>query len=153
LTSVPLRLRGARFPVTGRGDLIIGAGHKSALRVIVERKSRFVQIDLLETYKAETVERRFKRLRGGLVKTITFDRGKENSGHKAPAENAGIKAYFCHPRSPWEKGACENTNYLIRDMLNGVADFRSIVWVALGITEYTMFKRFGLGFDSYFKKF
>jgi IS30 family transposase len=98
------------------GDLITGAGHKSALRVIVERKSRFAQIGILETYTAgtvrETIERRFKRLGSGLVKTITFDQGKENSGHKALAENAGIKACFCHPHPPWEKGACENTNYL-----------------------------------------
>jgi IS30 family transposase len=109
------------------GDLITGAGHKSALCVIVERKSRFVQIDLLETYNAltvrETIERRFKRLGKGLVKTITFDPGKENSGHKALAENAGIKAYFCHPHSLREKVTCENTDYLIRDMLNGITVF------------------------------
>jgi IS30 family transposase len=72
------------------------------------------------------IERRFKRLGSGLVKTIPFDQGKENSGHKALAENAGVKAYFCHPHSPWEKGTCENTNYLIRDMLNGVTDFREL---------------------------
>jgi IS30 family transposase len=45
------------------------------------RKSRFVQIDLLETYNAqaarETIERRFKRLGSGLVKTIRFDQGKK----------------------------------------------------------------------------
>jgi len=126
----PAEVEGREVPGHWEGDLIIGAGHKSALCVIVERKSRFVQIDLLETYNAETVrktiERRFKRLGSGLVKTITFDQGKENSGHKALAENAGIKVYFCHPHSPWEKGACENTNYLIRDMLNGVTDFREL---------------------------
>jgi IS30 family transposase len=61
-----------------------------------------------------------------LVKTITFDPGKENSGHKVSAENAGIKAYFCRPHSPREKGTCENMNYLIRDMLNGITDFREL---------------------------
>ena len=126
----PEEVEGRAVPGHWEGDLIIGAGHRSALSVIVERRSRFVQIDLLETYDAptvrKTIERRFRRLGGGLAKTITFDQGKENSEHKTLAENAGIKVYFCHPHSPWEKGTCENTNYLIRDMLDGVTDFREL---------------------------
>jgi IS30 family transposase len=39
------------------GGLIIGKGHKSALCVIAGRKSRFVQIDLLETYDAPAVRK------------------------------------------------------------------------------------------------
>jgi IS30 family transposase len=112
------------------GDLIIGKGHKSALCVIVERKSRFVQIDLLERYDApavrKTIEKRFERLAPELRETITFDQGKENSEHKLFTERSGIKVYFCHPHSPWEKGTCENTNFLIRDMLGDVTDFREI---------------------------
>ncbi|MDR0628686.1 MAG: IS30 family transposase [Treponema sp.] len=109
---------------------MIGKGHKSALCVIVERKSRFVQIDLLERYDAatvrKTIEKRFRRLGDELCKTITFDQGKENSEHKIFTERTGIKVYFCHPHSPWEKGTCENTNFLIRDMLKGVTDFREL---------------------------
>ena len=37
-----------------------------------------------------------------------------------------MKVYFCHPHSPWEKGTCENTNFLIRDMLDGETDFRNL---------------------------
>jgi IS30 family transposase len=112
------------------GGLITGKGHKSALCVIAERKSRFVQIDLLERYDAptvrKTIEKRFKRLGPELRKTITFDQGKENSEHKLFTERTGIKVYFCHPHSPREKGTCENTNFLIRDMLGEVTDFREI---------------------------
>ncbi|MDR0524379.1 MAG: IS30 family transposase [Spirochaetaceae bacterium] len=57
---------------------------------------------------------------------MTFDQGKENAGHKTLERNAGVKVYFCHPHSPWEKGTCENTNYLIRDMLDGITDFREL---------------------------
>ncbi|MDR0638036.1 MAG: IS30 family transposase [Spirochaetaceae bacterium] len=121
---------GRAIPGHWEGDLIIGKGHKSALCVMVERRSRFVQIDLLERYDAatvrKTIEKRFKRLGGGLCKTITFDQGKENSEHKVFTERTGIKVYFCHPHSPWEKGTCENTNFLIRDMLKGVTDFREL---------------------------
>lgn len=109
-------------------DLIIGANHQSALSVIVERKSRYVMIDLLESYDAESVrksiERRFKKLEPVLTKSITCDQGKEMAQHELLSARIKTKVYFCHPHSPWEKGTCENTNYLIRDMLDGVTDFR-----------------------------
>jgi IS30 family transposase len=126
----PDEVEGRTIPGHWEGDLIIGKGHKSALCVIVERKSRFVQIDLLERHDAatvrKTIENRFRRLGEGLCKTITFDQGKENSEHKIFTGRTGIKVYFCHPHSPWEKGTCENTNFLIRDMLKGVMDFREL---------------------------
>jgi IS30 family transposase len=104
-----------------RGDLVIGKDHKSVILVTVERKTRFVQMDVLESTDArrvrKTIEQRFKRLEPALRKSITFDQGKENSG---------IAVYFCHPHSPWEKGMCENTNYLIWDMLYPVDDFRKL---------------------------
>jgi IS30 family transposase len=126
----PEEIEGRTVPGHWEGGLIIGKGHKSALCVIVERKSRYVQIDLLEKYDAatvrKTIEKRFRGLGGKLCKTITFDQGKENSEHKIFTERAGVKVYFCHPHSPWEKGTCENTNFLIRDMLKGVTDFREL---------------------------
>jgi IS30 family transposase len=92
----------------GEGDLIIGKGHKSALCVMGERKSRYVQIDLLERYDAatvrETTEKRFRGLGGKLYKTIPFDPGKENSEDTIFTERTGVKVYFCHPHSPWERG-------------------------------------------------
>jgi IS30 family transposase len=118
------------------GDLIIGKDHKSAICVLVERKSRFVQLDLLEKYDAETVrktiERRFKKMNPALVRSITFDQGKENSQHQELSENTKLKVYFCHPHSPWEKGTCENTNYLVRDMIYPIDDFRELTQRDIG---------------------
>jgi IS30 family transposase len=112
------------------GDIIIGKDHMSAILVTVERKSRFVQMDLLKSWDAQTVrktiEKRFKRLEEPLRKSITFDQRKGNSGHKELSEHLAMTVYFCHPHSPWEKGTCENTNYLIRDMLYPVNDFRQL---------------------------
>jgi len=111
-------------------DLILGANHQSALSVIVERKSRYVLIDLLLSYDAESVrksiERRFKKMEPELIKSITCDQGKEMAQHELLTAKIKTKVYFCHPHSPWEKGTCENTNYLIRDMLDGVTDFRTL---------------------------
>jgi IS30 family transposase len=110
------------------GDLIIGDGHKSALSVIVERKTRYVMIERLLSYDAKTVrksiEKRFKTLDPELKKSLTYDQGKEMAQHEKLAKNIKMKVYFCNPHSPWEKGTCENTNYLIRDMCEGVSDFR-----------------------------
>jgi IS30 family transposase len=126
----PAEINAREVPGHWEGDLIIGKGHKSAILVTVERKARFVQMDLLESMDARTVrrkiEKRFKKLEPGLRTSITFDQGKENSEHKQLAENAAIAVYFCHPHSPWEKGTCENTNYLIRDMLYPAEDFRDL---------------------------
>jgi IS30 family transposase len=113
-----------------RGDLIIGKDHKSAICVTVERKTRFIQLDLLTGYDAptvrKTIEKRFKELEPGLRKSLTLDQGHENSEHWTLTENLGIDVYFCHPHSPWEKATCENTNYLIRDMLYPIDDFREL---------------------------
>jgi IS30 family transposase len=126
----PAEINARETPGHWEGDLIIGKDRKSAVLVTVERKMRFVQMDLLESMDArtvrKTVENRFKKLEPVLRKSITFDQGKENSEHKQLAENTGIAVYFCHPHSPWEKGTCENTNYLIRDMLYPVDDFREL---------------------------
>jgi transposase, IS30 family len=118
------------------GDLIIGKEHKSAICVIVERKTLFVQLDLLLDYNAttvrKTIEKRFRRLEPNLRKTLTLDQGKENSEHTQLSENMKIDVFFCHPSSPWEKGTCENTNGLIRDMLYQIDDFRELDQYAVG---------------------
>jgi IS30 family transposase len=112
------------------GDLIIGKDHKSALSVIVERQTRYVLINRLENYTAlevrESIEKRLKTLEPQLVKNITCDQGKEMAEHERLASSIKMKVYFCHPHSPWEKDTCENTNFLIRDMLNGETDFRKL---------------------------
>lgn len=59
-------------------DLTIGKDHKSALSVIIERNTRYVLIDQLESYIAseviKSIEKRLKTLKPDLVKSITCDR-------------------------------------------------------------------------------
>jgi IS30 family transposase len=130
IDSRPAEINAREVPGHWEGDLIIGKNHKSAILVTVERKTRFVQMDALEHMDAvtvrKTIEKRFKKLEPALRKSITFDQGKKNSEHKQLSENTSPAVYFCHPHSPWEKGTCENTNYLIRDMLYPVTDFREL---------------------------
>lgn len=126
----PEEVKGRGVPGHWEGDLIIGKDHKSALSVIVERQTRYVMIDRLERYTAsevrKSIEKRLRTLKPDLVKSITCDQGKEMAEHEILAKKIRMKVYFCHPHSPWEKGTCENTNFLIRDMLDGETDFRNI---------------------------
>src|SRR5262245_7490085 len=45
-----------------------------------------------------------RKLPEQLRRSLTWDQGKEMSGHKR----------FCDPRSPWQRGSNENTNGLLR---------------------------------------
>jgi IS30 family transposase len=48
---------------------------------------------------------------------MTYDQGREMAHHKSLEQEAGIKVYFAHPHSPWERGINENTNGLLREYL------------------------------------
>jgi len=55
-----------------------------------------------------------KKLPNKLLKTLTWDRGNELSGHKKFSIATDMKVYFCDPGRQWQRGTNENTNGLLR---------------------------------------
>jgi IS30 family transposase len=96
---------------------IIGANN-SAIATVVERQSRFTVLCTVKNRKASSVVSaltdQMLRLPQHLLKSLTWDRGQEVSAHKAFTLDTDMTVYFCDPSSPWQRGANENTNGLLR---------------------------------------
>ena len=59
-------------------------------------------------------------------KSMTYDNGIEMARHEKITQNTGMKIFFAHPYSSWERGTNENTNGLIRRYLPKGTDFNLI---------------------------
>ncbi len=112
------------------GDLMIGKNQKSAIGTIVERKSRYTIIIKLKSRKSDEVAKMFSKklnqLQQIFKKSMTYDNGIEMAKHQNITQNTGMKIYFAHPYSSWERGTNENTNGLIRRYLPKGTDFNKI---------------------------
>lgn len=129
LSERPIGAMGRRRYGHFEADLVIGRDHKSALMVLIERKTRFLFASKLPRADAVSTlaawQRVFSSLPLALRRTLTLDNGLENVLHQQ-LEPLGITAYFTDRGSPWQKGQVENHNALIRRYLPRGFDFREI---------------------------
>jgi len=118
------------IPGHWEGDLIIGKNNRSALGTLVERTSRTIILVRVKSKEAEVVAKAFakevKKLPQQMKLSMTYDQGREMAKHKLFTDITGVKVYFAHPRSPWERGTNENTNGLIRQFFPKGTDFNKV---------------------------
>jgi transposase, IS30 family len=101
------------------GDLIVGAGNRSAIGTLVERTSRYtILLHLSGDRSADAVKAAviaaFAELPVHLRRSLTWDQGNEMAFHTDITRTLGLPIYFCHPHSPWQRPTNENTNGLLR---------------------------------------
>ena len=104
------------------GDLLLGAFNRSQVGMLTERTTRFTLLfELPEDHGPATVKaalmRTVKKLPKHLIRSLTWDQGKELAYHASFTIDSGIQVYFCDPSSPWQRGTAENTNGLLRQYM------------------------------------
>jgi len=126
----PKEVENRIIPGHWEGDLIVGKNNRSALGTLVERTTRTTILIPVKNREAGTIAKAFakevKKLPQQMKLSMTYDQGREMAQHKLFTKITGIKVFFAHPRSPWERGTNENTNGLIRQFFPKGTDFNKI---------------------------
>jgi IS30 family transposase len=101
-------------------DTIIGKNHKGAIVTINDRATGILRMKIIKAKESELVKQAAIELLENwkpYLFTITSDNGKEFAMHQEIATVLEVDFYFANPYSPWERGANENLNGLIRQYI------------------------------------
>jgi IS30 family transposase len=103
--------------------IVSGKNGSGAISVLIDRKSRYVVLNKLDSLKpsehAEVLKPVLKTLNAS---SVTFDNGIENKHH----ESVGVPTFFCDPYSSWQKGSVENVNKMVRRYIPKGTDISTV---------------------------
>ena len=102
------------------GDTVIGAAYKQAVVTLVERKSGYALIAKVSNKTSDLVSQAIITKLNAvtpLVKTLTFDNGKEFAEHSRIDAALNSTTYFADPFASWQRGSNENFNGLLRQYI------------------------------------
>jgi transposase, IS30 family len=120
ISERPAEAADRAVPGHWEGDLILGAGNRTAIGTLVERSTRFCMLLHLPGGPGDAAAVRdaivatIGTLPAFLRRSLTWDQGLEMRRHKEITIAADLPIYFCDPQSPWQRGSNENTNGLLR---------------------------------------
>ncbi len=107
-------------------DTIVGSGRSGAIVTMLDRASGFLWAELVPTLETcvvfPAVTRQLTPFKG-ILKTITFDNGREFSRHSEIADALGTDNFFTKPYHSWEKGSVGNANGLLRQYFKKGSSF------------------------------
>ncbi len=98
-------------------DTIIGKQHQGAIVTVDERVTKLRLAAPIGRKQSSTTTEAISNLLDPLkafVLSVTYDNGKEFSGHEAISANLECDGYFAKPYHSWERGQNENANGLLR---------------------------------------
>ena len=135
ISERPAEAEDRAVPGHWEGDLILGLD-SSAIGTLVERTTRFtilLHLPRMDGHGDKPTVKNGPPLAGHgaqavrdaiaasiitlpeqLRRSLTWDQGAEMAQHAELRLETGLPIYFCDPQSPWQRGANENTNGLLR---------------------------------------
>ena len=108
LSERPAHIEGRKQVGHWECDTVIGANHKQAIVTVVERKSGYAVMAKVSNKTVDLVSQAIIKALTPFearVKTLTYDNGKEFSGHTTIDEALGITGYFTRPFASWQRGS------------------------------------------------
>lgn len=106
-------------------DIVLGKNRAPGLLVLQDRKSRMTWLEKIESKSADYIENKInkmiKRCKHQVI-SITTDNDLAFANH----HKLGVKVYFTHPYSSFEKGSVENRIGVLRRFFPKKTDFNFI---------------------------